>query len=666
MKFKRFLAMALIGTMTFSLVACGSSSNTQNTTSESNSTYDTMVVGSTEFNGIFNPLFYSSAYDAYAFQPIFDSVCSLDDDNQLVDNAGNISYEEIKDDAGNTIQVKYTIKLKDGLTFSDGTPVTIDDYIFGLYVKADPAYDGMSTFSTLNIEGLKEYYYDSPDYAEKIAEFEQQSQNLSEADINAFIEKYTDEQIASSTPEEINVSLELGLDESAADFKDQLRAKLLEINKQDESMVEQAKLAKFDELKKAYIQANLSDGIGVTEISGIQKVDDLTCTVLLNGINIVADRELTTDAILPRHYYGVADDGTTFTKGDMTVPKSRNNAPMGSGPYIFKSYENNIVSLEANPNYFKGAPKTPNLKFQVVSENNKVDVVAKGEMDITDPAPSKEIMSRLESEGIDYNLTDNNGFGYIGINADRVPDINVRKGLMYLMNREPAVKSYYGDLAEVLERPLTSTLAEYPENAEPYYSYDKAKALECFEKAGYKKDASGKLVNANGEQLKIEVGVGDLKVHPTAGIFSQMKNDMEEMGAELIVSDLQFNVLSDRVSSGDLDMFALAWGNQNNADLKQIYHSSSADGGGSNHFKLRSPEVDALLDQVSQTLDLEERKALVAQELDLIMENAVVMPIYQRKNLSIFNGEALNMDTVYRSDSPYHTFRDEYYTIEMK
>lgn len=668
MKFKKFLAMALIGTMTLSLVACGSgsSSTEQGQTAQSNSTYDTIVVSSTEFNGIFNPLFYSSAFDSYAFGPVFASVSSLDDNNQLVDNAGNISYKEIKDDAGNTVQAEYTIKLKDGLTFSDGTPVTIDDYIFGLYVKADPAYDGISTFNTLNIDGLKEYYYDSPDYAKKIEEFKTQSENLSEADINAYIEKYTDEQIAKSTPADLNASLGLGINESASDFDKQVRAKLLEINKADEDMPEKAKSAKFEELKKSYINANLSDGVGVTEIKGIKRVDDLTCTVLLNGVNIVADRELATDAILPRHYYGVADDGTKFKKGDMTVPKSRNNAPMGCGPYMFKSFDNNIVSLEANPNYFKGAPKTPNLKFQVVSENNKVDVVAKGEMDISDPSPSKEIMSRLEKESIEYNLTDNNGFGYIGINSERIPDINVRKGLMHLMNREPAIKSYYGDLAEILERPLTSTLAEYPQDAKAYYTYDKAKALEYFEKAGYKKDANGKLVNAKGEQLKVEVGVGDLKNHPTAGIFSQMKNDMEELGAEFIVSDLQFNVLSDRIASGDLDMFALAWSNQNNADLKQIYHSSSANGSGSNYFKLKSPEVDALLDEVATTLDLEKRKELVAKELDLIMENAVIMPIYQRKNLNIFNGESLNMDTVYRSDSPYHTFRDEYHTIEMK
>ena len=572
MKFKRFLAVALIGAMTFSLAACSSNQTTENgssteqTQTETQSQFDTMVVAVQELNGIFNPLFYTTAYDSFVFGPVFSSVSILDDDNNLIDDAGNITQEEIKDEAGNTTQVKYTIKLKDGVTFSDGEPVTIDDYIFTLRVLLDPAYDGMSTLSTLNIVGLQEYR---------------------------------------------------------------------------------------------------EGGEEVTEISGIERVDDLTCTVLVDGINIIGDKLLANQPILPQHYYGVSDDGTEYKKGDMTVPKSRNSAPMGSGPYIFKSYESNIVSLEANSTYFKGTPKTPNLKFQVVAENNKIDVVVNDEVDITDPASDIETMKRLEAEAIEYNLTDNNGYGYIGINADRIPDVNVRKGLMSLMNREPSVKSYFGDTAEVLERPMTSTLAEYPEGAEAYYPYDKAKALEYFEAAGYSKNADGKLVNANGEQLKVEVGVGDLKSHPTAGIFSQMKIDMEEMGAELIVSDLQFNVLTDRINSGDLDMFSLAWGNSNHADLKQIYHSSSAEGSGSNHFKLRDPEVDKLLEEVATTLDLEKRKELVAQELDLIMENAVVMPVYQRKNLNIFS-DNLKIDTVYRTSSPYHTYRDEYHVIEMK
>ena len=39
--------------------------------------------------------------------------------------------------------------------------------------------------------------------------------------------------------------------------------------------------------------------------------------------------------------------------------------------------------------------------------------------------------------------------------------------------------------------------------------------------------------------------------------------------------------------------------------------------------------------QVMQTLDLEERRALVAQELDKIMSWATYMPVYQRQILLV-------------------------------
>lgn len=678
LKIAKGIILALSASMAMSLAGCSTGAKDETTTSveadssetekekeeASKSGYDSIVTGLAELNGIFNPFFYTSAFDSYVFGPVFTQICTLSDDNTLVESAGSISSEEVKNDAGQP-QTKYTIKIKEGMTFSDGKPVTIDDVIFGYYVQADPNYSGMSTLSSLDIVGLKEYYYDSEDYAEKIEQFKNEAKTISDAEFEKYADEYTKKTVEENTPQTVNEELGLGVDEGATDFKEQVIAKYLEKNIQDEELKEQAKSEKFDNLKKAYIEENLSGGVNVEKISGIQKVDDLTCTVLINGFSLSGDRMLSLSAIMPKHYYGVADDGTEFKKGDMTIPKSRNEHPLGAGPYVFDSYDNNLVTLSANENYFEGAPKTPYLKFQVVSESNKVEVIANGEMDITDPSAQIETMERLKSEGIEYNLTDNNGYGYIGINSERIPDINVRKGLMHLMNRAPAINSYYGDLAEVLERPLTSTLAEYPQDAKPYYDYNKEKAAECFAKGGYKKDANGKLVNGKGEQLKIEIGIGSLSSHPSAGILSQMKNDMTELGAEFIVSDLQFNVLSDRINTGNIDMFALAFGATDDADVTQIYHSSSAEGSGSNYFKLRSDKVDDLIEQIRVTLDLEKRKELVSQMLDEIMENAVIMPVYQRKNLNIFNKESLKMDTVYRSESPYHTYRDSYHTIEM-
>ncbi len=668
MKLKKILSLILSCIMVFSLTACSNStsSSTETTTTQSTSSLDTLVIASDELNGIFNPFFYSSGADMKAFDPVFDTILDLDDNNELIPGAGEITFEEIKDEDGNITQVEYTIKLQEGIQFSDGEDVTIDDVIFTYYVLSDPNYDGINTFKTLDIVGLNEYIYDMEDYSSKLDELLETAQNITDEQIQEYVESVVDADIEENTTAVLNESLALGIDTSSVNFDNEVREAYIQYLLQDENIKEDAIDNLFETLKKELIQSNLEGGANVTEISGIQKVDDYTCTVLINGVNIDAERLLGDVCIMPEHYYGVADDGTVYTKGDLSVPKSRNSSPLGSGPYIFEKYENNIVSLKANPNYYKGEPLTPNIKIQVVSTNSKLDVVLNGDVDISEPSASKEIMARVEENGLDYNLTDNNGYGYIGINADRITDINVRKGLMCLISREAAINSYYGDLAVVLERPMTSTLAEYPEDATAYYTYDKEKALEYFTLAGYSQDSSGKLVNENGEQLKIEVGVADLSSHPCAAILSQMKTDLTEMGAEFIISDLQGNVLFDRMESGDLDMFVAAWGSSNSADLTQIFHSNAADGAGSNHFKLRDPEVDALLEQVSQTLDLEERKELVAQELDLIMENAVIMPIYQRKNLTVFNSDNINMDTVYTSDSPYHTFRDELYLLEMK
>ena len=53
--------------------------------------------------------------------------------------------------------VDYKITIRDDQKFSDGEPVTIDDYIFSFYVFADPTYDGSTTLYALPIEGMEEY-----------------------------------------------------------------------------------------------------------------------------------------------------------------------------------------------------------------------------------------------------------------------------------------------------------------------------------------------------------------------------------------------------------------------------------------------------------------------------------------------------------------------------
>ena len=109
-----------------------------------------------------------------------------------------------------------------------------------------------------------------------------------------------------------------------------------------------------------------------------------------------------------------------------------------------------------------------------------------------------------------------------------------------------------------------------------------------------------------------------------------------------MVQDMEFTNLSNAVTGGQLDMWVMAWGNSTDCDQTQIFGSQ----GGSNYQHYYSDELDAILEQIRTTVDFDERKALVAQSLDMIMDAAIYMPVYQRKNMEVYNATTLNLDTL--------------------
>ena len=664
---RKILALLLSATMLFTLGGCSSEGKDNNKGGVGN---NTLVIGTSTFNGVFNPFFYNTAYDIQAFETVFTSVCETNENNELIDKGGSITAEEVTAEDGN-VQTLYTIKLKEGMKFHDGEDVTIDDLIFAYYVYADPTYDGMASFiSSIDIVGMKEYYYDDANYSSKVAEIEAEAEKKAATE-EGFIQYLIDSNCEGWYEGDPNGDIGDGKTfieylknegyeaDSVASNSDEFLKLLAKCEYEKYKDSYDAVTWWTSALSKDYISAGLEDGIDVETITGINKVDDLTCTVLVNGINVSGDRQLALQPLTPEHYYGEG-----FVKGNLSGVKAKNDTPMGSGPYKWVGYDNNVVSVTKFDDYFLGAPKIENIKYQVVEEEQKVNAIISGDIDITDPSASLEIMEELEANEIEYSLIGYPGYGYIAISAKRVPDLKVREGLMHLMTREQAIATYYGELAQVIERPMTPTLAEYPQDAKEYWGYDKEKALECFKEAGYEQ-VGGKLVK-DGKQLTVEVVIGDASSHPSTPILTQMKSDMEELGAELIISDVDFSILTNRVNNDDVDMWVMAWGNSTDCDLSQIFGSEFTKAGGSNRTWVEDSEVDALLKEVMQTLDLEERKALVAEELDKIMSWATYMPVYQRKNLWIYNSETVNTDTIPENTSTYYNYVNEIHLLELK
>ena len=119
-------------------------------------------------DGVFNPFFGTSAYDT--------TLTSLTQIGMLGSNsAGELVWGDkepvVVKDYKSTYNASsdtttYEFILKNGIKFSDGSPLTIKDVLFNLYTYLDPAYTGSATIYSTKIVGLEAYRTQNPNASE--------------------------------------------------------------------------------------------------------------------------------------------------------------------------------------------------------------------------------------------------------------------------------------------------------------------------------------------------------------------------------------------------------------------------------------------------------------------------------------------------------------------
>ncbi|MBO5304038.1 MAG: hypothetical protein J6A99_00030, partial [Clostridia bacterium] len=146
------LCIALCLTIVLPLAAC----------EEEASKPDALVVMTEELDGLFNPFFATTATDSTIVSMTQIGMLTTGYDNGEVtvacgDNQAVAvkDYNIVHNDFDNT--TVYTFVIKNGITYSDGQPLTIEDVIFNMYVYLDPVYTGSSTMYSTDIVGLADY-----------------------------------------------------------------------------------------------------------------------------------------------------------------------------------------------------------------------------------------------------------------------------------------------------------------------------------------------------------------------------------------------------------------------------------------------------------------------------------------------------------------------------
>ena len=138
---------------------------------------------------------------------------------------------------------------------------------------------------------------------------------------------------------------------------------------------------------------------------------------------------------------------------------------------------------------------------------------------------------------------------------------------------------------------------------------------------------------------------------------------------ELKINDpADANILWDALDTGEQDLWTAAWGATIDPDMYQVYHSSSIVGAGgseSNHYHIQDPVLDELILEARLSDDQDFRKAVYKQALDLVIDWAVEIPTYQRKNAVIFSTERINLETLTPDITTFWGWASEIELLEM-
>ena len=116
-----------------------------------------LVIMTQELNGLFNPFFSTSGTDMDVVGQTQLSMFTTDEDGKIAfgdDEAVIVKDYEMKSEGNKSV---YYFVIKNGIEFSDGTPLTMNDILFNMYVYLDPAYTGSTTMYSTKIEGLQAY-----------------------------------------------------------------------------------------------------------------------------------------------------------------------------------------------------------------------------------------------------------------------------------------------------------------------------------------------------------------------------------------------------------------------------------------------------------------------------------------------------------------------------
>lgn len=296
-----------------------------------------------------------------------------------------------------------------------------------------------------------------------------------------------------------------------------------------------------------------------------------------------------------------------LAKADIDNPDNFKETANGSGPYKFVSYKGDDITLEANEDYWNGAPAIKTVIFRYIADADaRYNALVSGQVDIaTRVGPN--YVAQVESNN-DFTIETVSPPSQIVViyqHNGALADVKIRQALAYAVDREAIAENIMKGVNEVEYNALPTTLEGY-EPADEKYAYDpeKAKAL---------------LAEAGASDLKLTMATSTLLPNQLE-IDQAIAQNLKDVGITVEVTQLEVGEFRTTYNTYDLSMNTLTSFNNDPGFILATFVGPT----GEAVFHLKDPKVDELVAVQDSTVG-DARAAAINEAATYLWDNQATL-----------------------------------------
>ncbi len=331
--------------------------------------------------------------------------------------------------------------------------------------------------------------------------------------------------------------------------------------------------------------------------------------------------------------------------------------PVGAGAFEIRDPETDIVTgeritLHRRKDFW--APDDPHfgdawvdrIVYRIINDREAALVAFKGgDLDVMGLTPmqnERQTDNARFKRRASKKIHTSPGYTYIGWNMTRpfFQDVRVRRALGYFVDKQNIIEQVLRGLAVPIEGSVFVERPEYNHDL-PAHVFDPERGKALLEEAGWvDSDGDGILdKELNGARVPLEFEIisnSGNDIRQAVGLV--VIDEMRRAGIRASYRSIDWSIMLDRVKRFDYDAVILGWGMSiTPPDPYQLWHSSQAVEGGSNHVSFKNAEVDEILEAYRVEFDPGVRKELIDRFQEIIHEEQPYTFLFMQRAITAWD-----------------------------